>query len=113
MDVRFLKAGCGPTPWDKQNPSVGCVEPAGYQSVTSGLNSFQKVTGMLLPFAEARIVALVCYFGLVFFFFPPCAAFYNSRGEIPPKYIASTTKGMLRQKKKLHKFPFCCQLTFP
>lgn len=73
-DLSFLKAQWGPTLCDKQNTSVGWIQPAGYRFVTSCLNSFQKTTGMPIPCVPctvARIVAYVCYFSVGFFLFLP------------------------------------------
>ena len=54
-DWDFLKVPCGLALRDKQNTSVGWLQPAGYWLVTFGLNSFLKVTGIPVPSAVARI----------------------------------------------------------
>lgn len=88
-DWDFLKAWCGPALQDKQNTSVGWIQPAGYWLATYGLNWFQKVPGIPTPSAVARIVAYLCYFSLDIF---PLNWFCNSMGELPLRYVATATK---------------------
>lgn len=107
--LKFLKSIVWATLQDGQNTSVGWRQPAGYQFATSGLNSFQKVTGITTAFAVARILAYMCYFSSDFF---PLYRFCNSMGEIPHRYTA-TKQEELDINKNIETKKDNSQINFP
>lgn len=78
----------------QREPISGLDAASWLPVVTTGLSPFQNVIGIPSPFAVARIVAHMYYFSLDFF---PFSRSYNSMGEIPPRYFATTKEAGYKQ----------------